>query len=107
VQKQKELDQLALDAVESNSLPTLLVQSYFGGLGTGESCALCGNAIEQSDVSAELEAAQGSLVFHTPCFIHWQLAVQAVLDHPTSAGPDTTHCPHLEEAHLRRRTGHS
>lgn len=67
------------EAAKTGNLPNRRPEHVWGGPGSGESCAVCGDAVDKEDVELELQFAskQGDSAtnyhVHARCFAVWEL----------------------------------
>jgi len=65
-------------AMKTGNLPDRRPERVWGGLGSGESCAVCGRTVDKQDVELELEFSAnpgaGPTVYHVHarCFAAWE-----------------------------------
>lgn len=66
-------------AMTAGHLPDHRPEHMWGGPGSGESCAVCGNAVDKDDVELELQFTSGhssgtaNYHVHGRCFAAWEL----------------------------------
>jgi hypothetical protein len=81
----KELCGKALAALRADTLPCATPQQIWGGIGCGDPCPVCGDALKPSEL--ELELAFGDdddehfacvLHMHVRCFAAWEMARKSV-----------------------------
>lgn len=76
---EKALRTRAREAMKTGNLPNHRPEHVWGGSGTGESCAVCGDAVAREDVELELQFASsqdaGATTYHVHagCFAVWEL----------------------------------
>ena len=69
----------AREAMKTGRLPDHRPERVWGGLGSGEPCAVCGEAVDKNDVELELQfasdpvAAATSYHVHAKCFGAWEV----------------------------------
>ena len=81
-QDEQELRRRAHAALQTGLLPRERPRGIWGGNGSGERCAVCGQAIEPSEMELEIELAAGEVSvhgvrefhLHLRCFAAWQFA---------------------------------
>lgn len=68
----------AREAMKTGSLPDHRPERVWGGLGSGEPCAVCGEAVDKEDVELELQFASKEVAaatiyhVHARCFGAWE-----------------------------------
>lgn len=76
---EKALRTRAREAMKTGNLPDHRPEHVWGGQGTGETCAVCGYAVDKEDVELELQFASGqgagatNYHVHAGCFAAWEL----------------------------------
>lgn len=74
---ESELRKRARELIREGRLPDHAPARAWGGIGSGQSCALCGENIPSSDVEYEVDTGEGparrTLHFHFGCHAAWQL----------------------------------
>ena len=69
----------AREAMKAGNLPDRRPERMWGGPGSGESCAVCGKAVDKEDVELELQFTSGegagaaNCHVHGRCFAAWEL----------------------------------
>lgn len=72
---ERELRRRAREEIEKGALPQHSITLVWGGPGSGEPCAVCGELIRTSQVEYEMTDPGGgaALRFHLACHWVWQL----------------------------------
>lgn len=69
----------AREAIKVGNLPDHRPEHVWGGPGSGESCAVCGDTVDKGDVELELQFAASpgagapNYHLHAQCFAAWEL----------------------------------
>lgn len=80
-QDEQALRQRARLALNSGVIPRERPRGLWGGIGSGEMCPVCGQAVDATEMELEVEfefaetCAQGVREFHLhlPCFAAWEV----------------------------------
>jgi hypothetical protein len=78
---QRNLRQMAREAIDAGELPRRRPDRMWGGRGTGDLCSVCGVAVRREEAEIELEFdgnAQHALHVHVPCLAAWELELDQV-----------------------------
>ncbi len=67
-EKEKKVQRLA----DLAQLPRKSPLKVWGGRGTGERCAYCGEVVGPSHISYEVDAGEATATFHASCFTKWR-----------------------------------
>lgn len=73
---EKELRPIARERITHGRLPLRASSRFWGGFGTGVTCALCDEPIQPEEIEYEvrsIDAAAQTLRFHRVCHCAWQL----------------------------------
>ncbi len=71
---ESELRERARELIHAGRLPDVVPTRMWGGRGSGQTCALCGDVVPQTEVEYELEPEPGTVLhFHFMCHAAWQL----------------------------------
>ncbi len=69
----------ACQAMKTGDLPDRHLERVWGGGGSGQSCAVCGDVVDRGDVELELQftSTRGAVAthyhVHAQCFAAWEL----------------------------------
>lgn len=96
----------ACEAMKTGNLPDHSPERLWGGLGSGDPCAVCGNVVDKADVELELQftsdgvSAAANYLVHAKCFAAWELERRkgGVNGHPLPLADDGGIMPSRERS---------
>jgi hypothetical protein len=66
------LQAMAREAVRSGRLPSRAPDRTFGGEGSGETCALCGEPVRRDQLGFEVHLGSNRYDLHAKCLDAWE-----------------------------------